>query len=117
MTKETMYPEIEFVCANPLYTDTPTRELQDKALILFSELDNVLAYQQIWDDPNEPHSSLAVIVLDRVNYKKIRSKILQIGKDTGLTLDLEQKVSGRYVDRLLRLKEQNTPLVLRENVP
>ena len=69
-------------------------------------------YQQIWDDPNEPHSSLAVIILDRVNYMKIRTKILKIGKETGLTLDLEQKVSGRYVDRLVRLKQQSAPLTL-----
>ncbi len=112
MAKETMYSEIEFVCANPIYADTPTKEMQDKALVLLSELDGVLAYQQIWDDPNEPHSSLAVIILDRVNYRKIRTKILKIGKETGLTLDLEQKVSGRYVDRLVRLKQQSAPLTL-----
>ena len=86
--------------------------MQDKALVLLSELDGVLAYQQIWDDPDEPHSSLAVIILDKINHRKIRSKILQIGKDTGLTLDLEQKVSGRYVDRLFRLKQQVIPLTL-----
>jgi hypothetical protein len=112
MTKETMYLEIEFVCANPIYADTPTKEMQDKALVLLSELDGVLAYQQIWDDPMNPHSSLAVIILDKVNHSRIRTKILKIGKETGLTLDLEQKVSGRYVDRLFRLKQQNTPLTL-----
>ena len=92
------YKEIEFVCANPEFSDATDPELQKQMYHGLQKIPGVIPLFQDQSEYSEGQYSLAAIYKDRPT----RSQILKLAKSLGVQVDLEQPVSDDYVDRAIR---------------
>lgn len=89
------YKEVEFVCVNPKYPDATDPELQKKLFIALKKIPGVIPLLQVWDDYDE--ISLTAIYRGA----GVRRQIINLAKQLGVEIDLEQPVSDDYVDRAI----------------
>jgi hypothetical protein len=89
------YKEIEFVCVNRGFSTATPKRKQDVLFKLLKKIEGVLPYRQ---DFGFGEVSLAAILLDPSK----RDAVIDAAKLAGVEIDLEQDVSERTVDEILR---------------
>ena len=94
----TGYKEIEFVCANPEFTDATDPKLQKQMYAGLKQIPGVIPLFQDQSDYSEGQHSLTAIYKDRA----VRGQILKLAKQLGVQVDLERPVTDDYVDRAIR---------------
>jgi pyrimidine deaminase RibD-like protein len=98
ISEATQYKEIEFVCANPEFPDATDPELQQQMYQELKKLPGVIPLFQDQGHYSEGQKSLTAIFKDA----DVKRQILKLSKSLGVTVDLIQPVSDRYVDRAIR---------------
>jgi hypothetical protein len=94
----TQYKEIEFLCVNPAFPEATDPQLQKKMYHGLKNIPGVIPLLQDQSDYSDGQASLTAIYKDRAQ----RTAILQLAKQLGISIDLEQAVSDDYVDRAVR---------------
>ena len=92
------YKEIEFVCANPEFSDATDPDLQKQMYAGLKQIPGVIPLFQDQSDYSEGQYSLTAIYKDRA----VRGQILKLAKQLGVRIDLEQPVTDDYVNRAIR---------------
>ena len=95
---ESGYKEIEFVCANPEFSDATDPDLQKQMYAGLKQIPGVIPLFQDQSDYSEGQYSLTAIYKDRA----VRGQILKLAKQLDVRVDLEQPVTDDYVDRAIR---------------
>jgi hypothetical protein len=95
---ESGYKEIEFVCANPEFSDATDPNLQKQMYAGLKQIPGVIPLFQDQSDYSEGQYSLTAIYKDRA----VRGQILKLAKQLDVRVDLEQPVTDDYVDRAIR---------------
>jgi hypothetical protein len=96
------YKEIEFQCYNTDYPEGTIKLLQLKAYNVLKGIEGILPYMQDFSDDNHEERSLAVIILDYNNSKKLEEKIIKIGNSFNLNFDLNNEVEEWKINEILR---------------
>ena len=96
--RDSGYKEIEFVCANPEFTDATDPKLQKQMYAGLKQIPGVIPLFQDQSDYSEGQHSLTAIYKDRA----VRGQILKLAKQLGVQVDLERPVTDDYVDRAIR---------------
>lgn len=97
------YKEIEFVCHNSNFPDSTPIVCQQQLLMDLKVLakqtnHGIFPYVQDFSDENGKQTSLAVIILDTKNSKKLESRITELANKNNVKFDLYNYLTPSQVD-------------------